>query len=73
MSKEAEEVLKVIEGLKDEKNRRITFIMDCFFGWEVIVEDQCNNLRTHETFWNEVARKPTSTFIEALDFAVQHE
>ena len=65
----AEEVLKVIEGLKDEENRRVVISVD-HFGWQVDIEDKCHNLRTHETFWKPVASWTSATFIEALDMVV---
>jgi len=65
----AEDVLKVVEGLKDEENRRVVISVD-HFGWQVDIEDKCHNLRTHETFWKPVASQTSATFIEALDMVV---
>ena len=65
----AEEVLKVIEGLKAESNIRRVIQVD-EFGWSVIIEHKCYDAYTKKDWWKEVASQTSGTFIEALDFAV---
>lgn len=67
MSKEAEDLIKLIEGYKDKSN--IQFIIFVGHGgYEVAIAHQCVDAYLHKDFWRVIEHTNCDTFVDALDW-----